>query len=82
MLPRVSFNFIVKSDIELFVWSVVKGRISISSVGAGASLQRVADCPSSLRLQIALLSVAETNDIHLAGRGRRPRRPEVITVTK
>ena len=33
-LPRVAFDFIVKSDIEVFVWFVVKGRISISSVGA------------------------------------------------
>ena len=33
-LPRVSFDFIVKGDIEIFVWSVVKGRISISPVGA------------------------------------------------
>ena len=33
-LPRGAFDFIVKSDIEIFVWSVVKGRISISSVGA------------------------------------------------
>ena len=31
-LPRVAI-FIVKSDIEFFVWFVVKGRISISSVG-------------------------------------------------
>ena len=33
-LPRVAFDFIVKRDIEIFVWFVVKVRISISSVGA------------------------------------------------
>ena len=32
-LPRVAI-FIVKRDIEIVVWFVVKGRISISSVGA------------------------------------------------
>ena len=35
----------------------------------------VLDCPSSLRSQNTLPSVAKTNDIHLTGRGRRPRRP-------
>ena len=37
--------------------------------------------PRSLRLQIALLSVAEAKKLHFAGRGRRPRRPEGIWVT-
>ena len=49
------FILIVKSDIKIFVWSVVKGRISISSVGA--TIGR----PSSLRLQNAHPSVAKSN---------------------
>ena len=44
-LPRVSFDFIVKGDIEIVVWSV-----------------------------------NGDNDLYLAGRGRRPRRPEGIWV--
>ena len=63
--PRVSFYFILKSDIEIFVWSVVKVRISISSVGATTGR------PRSLRSQNAHPSV-----IFPDRRGRRPRRPE------
>jgi hypothetical protein len=44
----------VKSDIKIFVWSVAETTIYISLVGA--TIGR----PSSLRLQIALLSVAKT----------------------
>ena len=60
------FFFIVKSDILIFVWSVAKTTIYISSVGA--TIGR----PRSLRLQNAHPSIAKTNDIHLSGRGRRP----------
>ena len=37
--------------------------------------------PRSFGLQNVHPSVAKTNDIHLSGRGRRPRRPEVVSVT-
>ena len=73
--PRVSFFIlIVKSEIKIFVWSVVKIRISISSVGATTGR------PSSVRSQNAPSSVAKTKNIYLAGRGRRPRRPKSIRI--
>ena len=53
--PRVSFCFIVKSDIEVFVWSVVKVRISISSVGA--TIGRPRSYRLSLHIRLRSLSI-------------------------
>ena len=67
-LPRVAV-FIVKSDIEFFVWCVVKGRISISFVGATTGR------PRSSRSQNAHPPV-----ILFDCRDRRPRLSNVVTV--
>ena len=49
------FVLIVKSDIEIFVWFVVKGRISISSVGATTGRPRSYGSPPHIRLSSFLI---------------------------
>ena len=68
-LPRVAV-FIVKRDIEIFVWPVAES-IDIYLICRGdhrsSEVVTVTNCTFVHR---------RNNDLYLAGRGRRPRRPE------
>jgi hypothetical protein len=54
--PRVSFYFIVKRDIEIFVWFVEKTKITILPVGVGAlDDPRTYGSPPHIRLSSFLI---------------------------
>ena len=55
--------FIVKSDIEIFVWSVDESKGFYFVCRDRASMQQVAGGPMSHRSQIAYLSIAQKHDL-------------------